>query len=290
MQTNLPKYLNFAHFMKIFFQIFVAAFFLASCSNSVKLGKVLKNKDKEYKLKMAEQFYAQKKYYQAQTVYEDILPLYKGDTRYEDMFYKYAYSIYNQGFYLNASDLFKTYTENFPNSNRLEELEYMRAYAFYKLSPKVELDQTNTYKAMSLMQAFINTHQQSPRAKDAADIIDLCREKLELKDYKSATLYYDLGYFKAAAISFTTLLSNYPDSKVGDQYEIDVIRSYFKYAENSYPIRQVERFEKVISEASEFKDRFPGSQLAAQAEDFKVQSQNKINQLQNEQTKTAIKQ
>ncbi len=290
MLTNLPEYLNFAHFMKIFLQFFVAAFLLASCSNSVKLGKVLKNKDKEYKLKMAEQFYAQKKYYQAQTVYEDILPLYKGDARYEDMFYKYAYSIYNQGFYLNASDLFKTYTENFPNSNRLEEMEYMRAYAFYKLSPKVELDQTNTYKAMSLMQAFINTHPQSPRSKDAAGIIDLCHEKLELKDYKSATLYYDLGYFKAAAISYTTLLSNYPDSKIADQYEIEVIKSYFKYAENSYSYRQVERFTKVISEASEFKDRFPDSKLAAQADDYKAQSQNKINQLQNEQTKTAIKQ
>lgn len=286
----MPNSLNFAHFMKIFFQILVASFLLASCSSSVKLGKVLKDKDKEYKLKMAEQYFAQKKYYQAQTVYEDILPLYKGDTRYEDMFYKYAFSIYNQGFYLNASDLFKTYSENFPNSNRLEEMEYMRAYSFYKLSPKVELDQTDTYKAMSLMQAFINSHPQSSRVKDASEIIELCHEKLELKDFKSATLYYDLGYFKAAAISFTTLLSNYPDSKIGDQYEIDVISSYFKYAENSYPSKQIERFEKVISEASEFKDRFPDSKLAAQADDFKAQSQNKINQLQNEQIKATVQQ
>ncbi|MBS1731095.1 MAG: outer membrane protein assembly factor BamD [Bacteroidetes bacterium] len=276
--------------MKIFFQLFLAVFFLASCSNSAKLGKVLKSKDKEYKLKMAEQYYAQKRYYQAQTVYEDILPLFKGDTRYEDMFYKYTYSIYDQGFYLNASDLFKTYTENFPNSNRLEEMEYMRAYAFYKLSPKVELDQTDTYKAMSLMQAFINTHPQSPRSKDAASIIELCHEKLELKDYKSAILYYNLGYFKAAAISFTTLLSNYPDSKIGDQYEIEVIKSYFQYALNSYQNKQVERFEKVISEASEFKDRFPESKLITVADDYKAQSQNKINKLQNEQTKTAVQQ
>lgn len=286
----MPEYLNFAHFMKIFFQLFLAVFFLASCSNSAKLGKVLKSKDKEYKLKMAEQYYAQKRYYQAQTVYEDILPLFKGDTRYEDMFYKYTYSIYDQGFYLNASDLFKTYTENFPNSNRLEEMEYMRAYAFYKLSPKVELDQTDTYKAMSLMQAFINTHPQSPRSKDAASIIELCHEKLELKDYKSAILYYNLGYFKAAAISFTTLLSNYPDSKIGDQYEIEVIKSYFQYALNSYQNKQVERFEKVISEASEFKDRFPESKLITVADDYKAQSQNKINKLQNEQTKTAVQQ
>lgn len=276
--------------MKFFLQILFASILLSSCSSSVKLNKVLKSKDKEYKLKMAEQYYVQKSYYKAQTIYEDILPLYKGDSRYEDMFYKYTYCIYDQGFYMNASDLFKTFNENFPNSNRLEEMEYMRAYAFYKLSPKVELDQTNTYKAMSLMQAFINTHPQSTRVKDATDIINLCHEKLEQKEYLSAKLYYDLGYYKAAAIAYTNLLSNYPDSKKGDQYEINTIDAYYKYALNSYSNKQMERFEKVIEEAGEFDNRFPDSKLATKAKDYITQSQNKINQIQNEQIQAAKQQ
>lgn len=290
MLVNLPDQLNFAHFMKFLLQILLAVFLFSSCSSSVKLNKVLKSKDKEYKLKMAEQYFVQKRYYQAQTVYEDILPLYKGDTRYEDMFYKYTYCIYDQGFYLNASDLFKTFNENFPNSSHVEEMEYMRAYAFYKLSPKVELDQTNTYKAMSLMQAFINSHPQSSRVKEATEIINLCHEKLEQKEYLSAKLYYDLGYYKAAAIAYTTLLSNYPDSKIGDQYELNIIESYYKYALNSYTNKQVERFEKVIEEAGEFDSRFPDSKLAAKAKEYITQSQNKINQIQNEQIQAAKQQ
>src|SRR5215510_16119761 len=133
--------------MKIFFQVLLASLLLASCAS--KLGKVLKSKDNEYKLKMAEQYYAQKKYSYAQQVFEDIMPFYRGSDKYEDMFYKYAYCSYYTKDYINAESLFKTYTENFPNSTRIEECDYMHCYCYYKQSPKVELDQTPTSKAIS---------------------------------------------------------------------------------------------------------------------------------------------
>jgi outer membrane protein assembly factor BamD len=88
----------------------------------------------------------------------------------------------------------------------------MRAYTFYKQSPKAELDQTNTIKAMGMMQTFINTHPGSARIKDANEIIDFSRRKLETKDHKAAQLYYDIGQFRAAAVSFNTLLNTYPMS------------------------------------------------------------------------------
>ncbi|MFK5098465.1 outer membrane protein assembly factor BamD, partial [Klebsiella pneumoniae] len=78
--------------------------------------------------------------------------------------------------YLNAENMFKSFVENFPSSTKGEECEYMRAYCYYKQSPKIDLDQTNTTKTMGLMQAFISTHPTSKRVKDAVEIIDLCRE------------------------------------------------------------------------------------------------------------------
>jgi len=177
------------------------------------MGKILKSKDNEYKLKMAEQFYAQKKYSQAQQVFEDIMPYFRGSDKYEDLFYKYSYCAYYQKDYVNAESLFKTYLDNFPGSQRAEEMDYMHCYSFYKQSPKVDLDQTSTSKTIALMQAFINTHPESSRNKDATQIIDECRAKLELKEYKSAQLYYNLGYFKAAAVAFGSLIDDYPDSK-----------------------------------------------------------------------------
>ena len=137
------------------------------------------------------------------------------------------------------------------------------------------------------MQIFINTHPGSERNKQATDIIDICRQKLEIKDYKSAKLYYDMGQFRAAAVSFTTLLNNYPESIKGDEYKLMIIKSYYKYAQLSIEEKKTERFEKVIEECHEFADRYPESKFRKDADSFLNLSQNNINNLKNEQVKTS---
>ncbi len=255
----------------------------ASCASQ--FGKVLKSKDNEYKYKMAEQYYAKKKYNQAQQLFEDLFPYVKGTNRFEDLYYKYAYAAFYQKDYMNAENLFKTFAETFPTSGKAEEAEYMRAYSFYMQSPKVELDQTNTTKTIGLMQAFINQHPNSARVAEANRIIDNSRQKLELKELKSAELYYNLGYYRAAAIAYSTLMENYPDSERSEEYKLSVIKSYFKYAEMSVPEKQEERFEKVITEVTDFVDRFPESKYLDDANNYKNLSSNNIKNLKNEQTK-----
>lgn len=272
--------------MKFLPGILLSLLLLASCTT--KFGKVIKSKDKEYKLKMAEQYYANKEYDKAQQLYTDLLPLFKGDSRFEDIYYKYAYTAYHQEDYMNAENLFKTYGENFPNSPKVDETEFMRCMAFYKQSPNVDLDQTNTVKTIALLQAYINTHPESKRNAEANDIIDLCRRKLEQKEYNNAKLYYDLGFFKSAGVAFTVLIDDFPDSEKSDVYALSSIRSYFRYAEMSVVEKETERFEKVIIDVNDFEQRFPSSKLMADAIDYRTQAENKIKKLQtqnNEQTK-----
>ncbi|HEV7782109.1 MAG TPA: outer membrane protein assembly factor BamD [Chitinophagaceae bacterium] len=265
--------------------ILIAALVFSSCSNNI--GKLLKNPDYEYKLRMAEQYFVKKKYSLAQQVYEDVMPFYKSRKEFEDIYYKYAYCAYNMGDYMNAENLFKSYLEIFPNSAKAEEVDYMRAYSYYKQSPKPELDQTNTIRAMGMMQTFINTHPGSAKNKEATEIMDICRGKLETKDYQSAKLYYDMGQFRAAGVAFTTLLNGYPESMKGDEYKLMIIKSYYRFAEMSIEEKKVERFEQVISECNEFTDRFPESKFRKEAEEFLNLSQTNIKNLNNEQVKTS---
>ena len=256
----------------------------ASCAS--KLTKVMKSTDNDYKLKMAENYYAEKKYANAQIIFEDLFPVLKGTARFEDMYFKYAYTSYHLKDYMNAENLFKTFVETFPTSLKAEEADFMRAYSFYKQSPKAELDQTNTLKAMGQMQVFINTHPSSPRIAEATTIIDESRQKMEVKDSKNAQLYFDLGFYKASAIAYNTIIENFPDSELSDEYKLNVIKSYFMYAGNSVEEKQAERFDKVVSECIDFMDRFPESKLTKSVESYKEQSLNKKNN-QNEQTKKA---
>jgi len=166
-------------------------------------------------------------------------------------------------------------------------MDYMRAYTFFEQSPKVELDQTNTTKTIGFMQAFINTHPGSDKVKEANEIIEKCRVKLEMKDFESAQLYFDLGYFRAAGVALNSLMNSYPDSEKSDQYKYLIIKSDYQFANLSIIEKQIDRFETVVTQCNEFMDRFPDSKLKANVQDYLTGAENNLKTLKNEQAKKA---
>lgn len=255
---------------------------LTGCSN---FGKILKSNDVDYKYKKAVEYYDKKKYNQAQQLFENIFPFLKGRKEFEDAFYMFAFCYYHQADYFNAENLFRQFSEVFPKSTRVVEMDYMRAYTYYKQSPKVELEQTNTIKAITMLQQFINQHPETEKAKEAEGLIAQCREKLEAKEYQVAQLYYHMGQYKAAAASYAAVLNNYPESSRADDYKLMVIKSYYQYASMSVQEKKEERFEQVVNECNDFADKYPESKLLKEAERYLQLSKNNINSIKNEQTK-----
>jgi outer membrane protein assembly factor BamD len=270
--------------------VLLAFCFISLFVSCNKFSKVQKSKDFGFKLEKADEYFANKKYRYAQQLYEELFSVYKGTQKFEDLYYKYAYCFFNDGMYMEAENLFKGYLEVFPNSSHAEEVDYMRAYCYYKQSPKIELEQVNSLRAIGMMQTFINTHPGSERNKEATAIIDEMRLKLEQKEVKGAKLYYDLGEFRAAAIAYATLLNNFPESVNGDEYKFMIVKSYFRFAKMSIVSKQVERFEKVTEEYLDFMDRYPDSKLLKEAESYSQQSQNQIKAIQNEQITSSPRQ
>jgi outer membrane protein assembly factor BamD len=254
----------------------------AKARKKATVTRIIKNPDVEYRLRMAEQFYANKKYSKAQMIYEDLFPILRSDPRFEDLYYKYAYCAFYLKDYEVAENLFKGFLDVFPKSPRAAEVDFMHAYCYYKQSPRVELDQTPTQKTIGYMQAHLNNYPESTRADEARRIIDECYAKLELKEYKAAELYYNMGSYRAAAIAFTNLLNHYPASEKGDQYKVMIIRSYYQYALMSIQAKQPERYEKVVEEYYDFIDRFPESKLIKEAERYFQNSQTQLKALKNE--------
>jgi len=275
--------------MRIIRVLITSVLFVSLFTSCNKYNKVLKSKDYEYKLKMADEYFANKKYKIAEQLYKELFPIYKGSIKFEELYYKDAYCYYYMSMYADAESLFKGFLEVFPNSKYAEEVDYMRAFCFYKQSPKLELEQVATTRAMGMMQTFIITHPGSARIKDASDVIDKCREKLEKKEYRSAELYYSLGQFRAAAIAFSNLTNNYPESLKGEDYKLKTVKSYYRFAKLSVLDKQVERYEKVTEEYEDFIDRYPESNLLKDAENYSKLSKNHIKDIKNEQTKTAAK-
>ena len=273
--------------MKLILVLLMPFILLASCSTQ--FNKVLKSKDYEYKLKKADEYYANKKYKYAEELYVELFSVFKGTEKFEELYYKYAYCSFYQKNYADAENLFKGFLEVFPNSSKAEEVAYMHAYTFYLQSPIVELEQINTNKAIGMMQSFINSYPNSSRLKDANEVISKCRGKLEAKEYKTAQLYYNLQQYRAAGLSFTNLMNSYPESNKGEQYMLMAIKSYYQFARLSVSDKQEERYLKVSTEYFDFADRYPESKLLKEAEDYKNLSQSNLKQIKNEQTKTPAK-
>jgi outer membrane protein assembly factor BamD len=293
----LGKNCNFAGFMRPLFLAFVLLAALNSCSVFKKSGgeptsfnKIQKSTDYVFKLKMAEKYYLNKDYNHAQILYDDLYRVMKGSEHFEDIWYKYAYCAFYLKDYINAENLFKGFVEAFPNSTKADEMDYMRAYCFWKQSPKFQLDQTNTTKAMGFMQAFIAQHPSSDKVKEATEIIEKCRAKLEEKDFENAKLYFNLretnaAYLKAASLTFNTLMNTYPDSQFSDEYKLYIIKSDYYYAIQSLEEKKKARLEQVITDINDFNDRFPDSKLKKQVLEFQTLANNSIKQIDNEQTK-----
>ena len=252
---------------------------LASCSG---YEKVLKSDDINYKLSKANQYYDKRQYTKANGVYQSLLPVMKGTKDFEALYYRYAYTSFYLKDYLAASYHFKNFTDYFPASKDAEEAEYMHGYCLYMQSPKPSLEQTNTIKAMEAMQSYINTHPKSKRVPEANNLMVSMRNKLEVKDADAAKLYYNLGHYKAASVTYQLLLQNYPESPSADYYQYMTVRSFYNYARQSIKEKQEERYGSAASAFTDLKANYPNSQYMADAEKINNQVQNNINKLRNE--------
>lgn len=245
---------------------------LVSCET--KFSKIQKSKDGEAKLKAADTYFSKKNFEKAQILYEECFPNLKGTARYEEYYFKFAMSYYLGKDYLNAENILKNFLSIFPESNLSEEAEYIRAICFYNQSPKPELDQTETQRALSLLQSFLYAHPSSTKADTVQNYIDLLKAKLEQKQILSAFVYFNLSLYKSAAIAFTTINEEYPDSKKSDYTKYYIILSNYEYARKSINDKQEERLKKTIEECYDFEQRYGESPYLKEVLAIKNKSQN----------------
>lgn len=269
--------------MKIVLVFLVSLVILTSCGS---ISKVLKSNDIEFKYKKAVEYFGKKKYsYVIQIFDERFFPQLKGSKEFEEAFYMLAYSHFYEKDYFNAENLFRQYAETFSSNPRSTEMAYMRSYTYYKQSPKVDLEQTNTLKTIGMMNQFISQHPTSDKVKEALEIIEICQGKLEAKDFKAAELYYHMGQFKAAYVAFNAMLNTFPETNKGDEYKFMAIKAYYQYAQLSVEDRKAERFEQIVNDCNDFIDRYPESKLIKEIERYSANSTSNLKNIKNEQTK-----
>ncbi len=243
------------------------------------LEKIQKSSNTELKLQKANEYYDKAQYGKAIILYEELLTIFKGTKRFEDIYYKYAMSYYKQGTYLSASYHFKNFSDLFPSSKRREETSFLHSKSLYENTKDYTLDQAGTKKTIEELQNFINMYPKSKRVKDANLMIDASRVNLESKEKYAAELYFKVSRYRAAAIYFEQIINKYPDSKDIDYYQYKVLQCRYNYAKQSIAKKQKERFKQVLEDYAYFKNINPNNRFQKDIEGIKSLSSQALSKI-----------
>lgn len=234
----------------------VALMLFASCSD---FNMVLKSTDYEFKFKKAIEYYEAGEFVRSGTLLQELLTIYRGTSRADQMYYYFAKSMMGQRDYLMATQYFRTLLREVPTSSYAEEAQFMVGYAAYLQSPKVRLDQEVTVNAIDALQLYINLYPFNEKVDEAHRLIDELRDKLVEKSYLNARLYYDFENYKAAVVSLENALKEYPDSNFREELLYMLVKSKYLLAINSIEDKKELRLSSALDEYFAFIDEFPES-------------------------------
>ena len=218
------------------------------------------------KYETAEKYFQKEDYYRALQLLEELMTIYRGTSRGEQVYYYYAYSNYHIGDYIMASYHFNNFLTSYPNSKYAEEIQFMYAYCFYLDSPISSLDQTSSLDAIDKFQLFINRYPKSARVEEANKLIDELRMKLETKSFSNARMYYKTENYKAAITALQNVLTDFPATVYKEEVLYLAFKSSYYYAVNSIESKQLSRLREAKENYLKLVDVFPQSRFLRDAE------------------------
>jgi outer membrane protein assembly factor BamD len=267
----------------VYFLIALVVIGVSACNST---QKIIKKGTPDQKFELAQKLYDKGDYVRCIQIYDELMVLFRGTPKIEQVYYNYAYAHYKQKEYVMASYHFKYYAKTFPNGSKAEECLYMSALCKYYDSPSYKLDQSSTDDAIKEMQLFINLYPNSPRVGEANRIIDELRLKLTIKDFEKAKMYYYTENYKAASYAFEQHLRDFPSTVYKEEAMYYIIKSNFEYSKKSVANKQAERYQYVIAAYNKYREKYPEGKFEKAALKIFKETQQELFKLENNESKT----
>ena len=258
--------------------MFFAALLFSSCASE--FNRIYKYGDNEAKYEYAKEAFARGKFQQASTLLQELVTIKKGSDEAQECLYMLAMAQYCNLDYEAASETFKKYTSSYPRGFYIEPAYFYVGQSLYESSPEPRLDQSPTNGAITAYQQFMDLFPDSHLRVKAQERLYELTDKLIMKEYLSAQLYYNLGgYFgninsndesnyMSSIITAQNTLKNYPYCSLREDFMLLIMKSKFQLAENSSEEKRIERYRDAEDECYGFINEFPDSKNVALAEKY----------------------
>lgn len=267
--------------MKKVTYLFVLLLLISSCGE---YNKVLNRGTADEQYKMAVKLYETQKYSKALRLFEKITPKFSGKPQMERIQFMVANSNFNEKSYGLAGYYFSRFAKNYPKSSKREEADFLSALSYYKDSPRYSLESTNTDKAITSFQNFIDRYPNSTKMEEANKYYTDLRHKLEKKAFEIAKNYYttadyDSRNYKAAITAFDNLLSDYLGTSFKEEALYYRLKAAHDFAIKSTQRRKAERIKSAIKAYERLKRNFPKSKFLEESNKMLATLQKEENQL-----------
>lgn len=246
----------------------ILATLLTSCASE--FNRVYKTTDNDYKYEFAKECFARGKFTQAITLLQELVTIQKGTDNAQECLYMLAMAEYCDRDYESASETFKKYYQTYPKGIYAEQAAFYIGQSLYQSTPEPRLDQTATVNAISAYQDFLDFFPESQlKAKASSRMFELT-DKLVLKEYLSAKLYYNLGdyfgncnyggsNFEACIVTSENALKTYPFTTMREDFAVLIMKSKYELARQSVEEKKIERYRDAEDECYGFINEYPES-------------------------------
>lgn len=249
----------------------------SSCASE--FNAVYKTQDYDYKYEYAKQCFAEGHFSRSITLLEELVTIEKGTDNAQECLYMLGMAEYCNRDYETASEYFKKYVSTYPKGLYSEMASFYNGESLYRSTPEPRLDQTATYSAVNAFQDFLDLHPDSKYKTLAQNRMFALQDKLVVKEYLTAKLYYNLGsYFgnctnggsnyQASIITAQNAVKDYPYTKMREDFQLLIMKSKFGLAEQSIEEKRLERYRDAEDECYGFINEFPDSKDKNLAEKY----------------------
>ena len=255
----------------------ILAAMLTSCASE--FNRVYKTTDNDYKYEFAKECFARGKFTQAITLLQELVTIQKGADNAQECLYMLAMAEYCDRDYESASATFKKYYQTYPKVIYAEQAAFYIGQSLYQSTPEPRLDQSATVNAISAYQDFLDFFPESQlKSKASARMFELT-DKLVLKEYLSAKLYFNLGdYFgncltggsnyEACIVTSENALKTYPFMSMREDFAVLIMKSKFELARQSVEEKKLDRYRDAEDECYGFINEYPESAERKTAEKY----------------------
>lgn len=194
------------HFRRLIFVMFVLA--VAGCPKRAQLPPV--PQDAQQAIDQATANLEAKQYARAADQFTFIIFNFPGSRQASDAQYYLAETYFRSKDYLQAQNEFDFYLRNFPNGRFQEEATFKLAVSYLRSAPSHVRDQARALKAQETVNQFLETYPDSPLRPEAEQLLGDIAERLALREFDAARIYYTSGEYKSALVYYNYVDETYP--------------------------------------------------------------------------------